>query len=177
MPEFRRCSSGDHVMGFLLKFRVRVFSLAIFAILLAGLSNVWEASTNASESGSTSHANPSTSVRPFSLTDHTGRQVTERDFIGKFLLVYFGFTYCPDVCPTGLHIISSAVEQLRSEGKNIIPVFITVDPERDSPSVMATYVKFFHPRLIGLTGNTEQIANIANIFSVRYSKVFTVPPT
>ena len=108
---------------------------------------------------------------PFRLTDHTGRAVTEADFAGRFLLVYFGFTYCPDVCPTELGIIASAMDLLEDAGERVTPVFITVDPERDTPSALADYVSRFHPRMIGLTGTAEQIAAAARAYRVFYAKV------
>lgn len=108
---------------------------------------------------------------PFSLTDHTGRAVTEADFAGRFLLVYFGFTYCPDVCPTELGTIAAALDALETEGERVIPVFITVDPERDTVEAMADYVARFHPRMVGLTGTPAQIAAVARTYRVFYAKV------
>src|SRR5256885_1898476 len=93
---------------------------------------------------------------PFTLVDHTGRTRTDADFRGKFLLVYFGFTFCPDVCPTDLQVISSAIDQLDAAGELLQPLFITVDPERDTPAHLSQYVPMFHPRLIGMTGNVDQ---------------------
>ena len=94
---------------------------------------------------------------PFALIDHTGTSRTERDFRGKLLLVYFGFTYCPDVCPTDLQNIGLALDRLGAEGDKVQPVFVTVDSERDTPSHLAEYVPMFHPRLIGLTGDAAAI--------------------
>src|SRR5690606_5905634 len=84
---------------------------------------------------------------PFTLTDHTGRRVTDKDFRGKYMLVYFGFTFCPDVCPSGLQVISAALDELGPKADKITPIFITVDPERDTPEQLAQYVSSFHPRL------------------------------
>jgi protein SCO1/2 len=89
---------------------------------------------------------------PFSLVDHTGRAVTEADFAGRFMLVYFGFTYCPDVCPTELGIIAAAIDLLEGQGERVVPALITIDPERDTPAALADYVNRVHPRMIGLTG-------------------------
>src|SRR5258706_6087346 len=77
---------------------------------------------------------------PFTLTDQTGRRVTEQDFRGRFMLIYFGFTYCPDVCPSALQLMSAALDELGSKGDRIQPLLITVDPERDSPELLAKYV-------------------------------------
>ena len=109
---------------------------------------------------------------PFTLTDHNGKTVTEADFKGKPTLIYFGFTYCPDVCPTSLVLMQTAVEQL-GEGteKRVNMVLITVDPERDTPAVLKDYVGNFGPTMIGLTGTPEQIAAVAKEFRVYYQKV------
>lgn len=109
---------------------------------------------------------------PFSLLDHKGRRVTEKDFRGRYMLVYFGFTYCPDVCPAGLQVISEALRMLGEEkAQKVVPIFITVDPERDTVEQMASYVKNFHPRLVGLTGSAKEIAAAASAFRVYYAKV------
>jgi cytochrome oxidase Cu insertion factor (SCO1/SenC/PrrC family) len=105
---------------------------------------------------------------PFSLIDHKERAVTDRDFRGKFMLVFFGYTFCPDVCPIDLHIISKAVDALGEVGTRVQPIFITVDPERDTVEVLARYVSHFHPRLLGLTGTPEQVATAAQTYSVLY---------
>jgi protein SCO1/2 len=108
---------------------------------------------------------------PFQLTDHTGRAVTEADFAGRFMLVYFGFTYCPDVCPTELGTIAAALDALEEAGERVTPVLVTVDPERDTPAALADYVSRFHPRMVGLTGTPEQVAAVARAYRVFYAKV------
>lgn len=105
---------------------------------------------------------------PFSLIDHNGRSVTDHDFRGKFMLVFFGYTFCPDVCPIDLQIISKAVDALGEAGTQVQPIFITVDPERDTVEVLARYVSHFHPRLLGLTGTPEQVAMAAQSYGVLY---------
>jgi cytochrome oxidase Cu insertion factor (SCO1/SenC/PrrC family) len=107
---------------------------------------------------------------PFELTDHNGRKRTDADFRGKFLIVYFGYTTCPDICPTDLLEISRAVEALGAAGGDVQPLFISVDPERDSAAVLAQYVAPFHPRLIGLTGTPEQIRAVAHAYKAYYAK-------
>jgi len=107
----------------------------------------------------------------FSLTDQNGRAVTEADFAGRYLLVYFGFTYCPDVCPTELGVIASALDELGADAERVTPVFITIDPERDSVEAMADYVSRFHPRMVGLTGTPAQVAAAARAYRVFYAKV------
>jgi protein SCO1/2 len=108
---------------------------------------------------------------PFSLTDHTGRAVTEADFAGRFMLVYFGFTFCPDVCPTELGTIAAALDALEEQGERVTPVLVSVDPERDTPAALADYVARFHPRMVGLTGTPEQVAAAARAYRVFYAKV------
>jgi protein SCO1 len=108
---------------------------------------------------------------PFELIDHSGRTRTEQDFRGRLMLVYFGFTYCPDVCPTDLQAIGLAVDKLGADSANVQPLFVTVDPERDTPAHLAEYVKLFHPRLIGLTGSAEAIRKAADAYKVYYARV------
>lgn len=106
----------------------------------------------------------------FDLVDHHGNRVTEEDFAGRWQLVFFGFTYCPDVCPTTLATIAEVLDTLGTDADQVAPLFITVDPERDTPAVMAEYVAVFHPKLIGLTGTPEQIEAAAKSFRVYYAK-------
>lgn len=108
---------------------------------------------------------------PFTLTDHSGRRVTEADFRGKYMLILFGFTYCPDICPSGLQVMSAALTQLGAKADRITPMFVSVDHERDTPAQMAEYVKSFHPRLVGLTGSAAEIAAAAKAYRVYYKKV------
>ena len=105
----------------------------------------------------------------FSLVRQDGVAVTERDYPGP-LLVYFGFTYCPDVCPTELGRMADVIDALGSAGARVTPLFITIDPQRDTPAALADYVSRFHPRLQGLTGSTEQIAEVARRYRVFYSR-------
>ncbi len=108
---------------------------------------------------------------PFSLTDHTGRRVTEKDFKGGLSLVYFGFTYCPDVCPTELQVMADAMDKLGDKASKVTQLFISVDPERDTVEQMASYVPNFHDRLIGLTGTVDEVKKAAKAYKVYYRKV------
>jgi protein SCO1/2 len=108
---------------------------------------------------------------PFSLIDQTGKRVTDQDFRGKVMLVFFGFTNCPDICPAGLQVMTAALEKLGTRADDIVPIFITLDPERDTPEKMSEYVKNFSPRLIGLTGSPTDIATVAKAYRVFYQKV------
>ena len=108
---------------------------------------------------------------PFSLIDQTGKHVTEKDFLGRYTLVYFGFTNCPDICPAGLQVMSAAIDKLGTKGASITPVFITLDAQRDTPEKLAGYVKSFHPRLVGLSGTAENLASAAKAYRVYSQKV------
>jgi cytochrome oxidase Cu insertion factor (SCO1/SenC/PrrC family) len=108
---------------------------------------------------------------PFELTDQAGHVRTERDFRGQLMLVYFGFTYCPDICPTDLQAIGLALDKLGNDAGSVQPLFITVDPERDTSEHLAEYVPLFHPRLIGLTGTADAIRKAADEYKVYYAKV------
>ena len=108
---------------------------------------------------------------PFALTDQAGHARTDRDFRGRLMLVYFGFTFCPDVCPTDLQAIGLALDRLCPDGDQVQPIFITVDPERDTASHLADYVPMFHPRLIGLTGSADAIRKVADAYKVYYARV------
>ena len=108
---------------------------------------------------------------PFTLTAHTGERISDEAFRGKFMLVAFGFTHCPDVCPAELQVMTAALESMGPEAERVQPLFITIDPERDTPAHLADYMAHFHPRLIGLTGSAEEIAEVADAYHVWYEKV------
>jgi cytochrome oxidase Cu insertion factor (SCO1/SenC/PrrC family) len=107
---------------------------------------------------------------PFDLTDHGGRRRTDADFRGKLLLIYFGYTHCPDVCPTELQAMSLALDMLGTTGEAVQPLFITVDPARDTPSHLADYVSSFHPRLVALTGEDSAIRKVALAYKVYFAR-------
>jgi cytochrome oxidase Cu insertion factor (SCO1/SenC/PrrC family) len=107
---------------------------------------------------------------PFELIDHRCNKRTDADFRGKLLLVYFGYTYCPDVCPTDLMQIGLAVDKLGAAGGEVQPLFISVDPERDTVSMLAGYVALLHPRLIGLTGTAAQVRAVADEYKAYYAR-------
>lgn len=110
-------------------------------------------------------------VANFTLSTHTGETVSDATYRGRWLLVFFGFTHCPDVCPTGLATIAQVMDELGPEGEAVQPLFISIDPERDTPETMAEFVSAFHPRIVGLTGATEAIAAAAKNFRVYYARV------
>ena len=107
---------------------------------------------------------------PFELTDQTGHRRTDADFRGKLVVLYFGYTFCPDVCPTELQSISLALDKLGAAADTVQPLFITVDPERDTPARLADFVSSFHPRLIGLTGSPADIRKTAIAYRTFFAK-------
>jgi protein SCO1/2 len=114
-------------------------------------------------------ANPPVTIGgPFTLTSPDGATVTEQTYRGKWLLVYFGYTSCPDICPTALLEITAALEKLGADADRLQPLFITVDPRRDTPAVMGNYTQSFDPRIVGLTGTPQQIAAVAEEYGVYY---------
>jgi protein SCO1/2 len=112
---------------------------------------------------------------PFALTDGTGRAVTDRDYRGRDMLVYFGYTFCPDVCPTTLSDVAAALDKLGPRAADVQPLFITVDPKRDTPEVVGKYAAAFSPRLVGLTGTPAQIKSVAAEYRVYYAEHRTGP--
>ena len=112
---------------------------------------------------------------PFTLTDGNGKTVTDQAFRGKYMLVYFGYTYCPDVCPTTLNDVAQAIDKLGDRVGKLQPLFITVDPARDTPAVVGQYTAAFSPKLEGLTGTPDQIAAVAKEYRVYYAKHSTGP--
>jgi len=107
---------------------------------------------------------------PFTLTDQAGRQRSDTEFRGKLMIVYFGYTFCPDVCPADLMAITQALDALGPAAEGVQPIFITIDPERDT-KVLADYVSAFHHSLVGLTGSPEQIRKVANSYKAFYAKL------
>ncbi len=111
----------------------------------------------------------------FTLEDGNGHPVTDRDFRGHYMLVYFGYTFCPDVCPTTLNAMADAMDRLGPQAGKIRPIFITVDPRRDTPPVVKQYVAAFGQGIVGLTGTPEQIAKVAKAYRVYYAEHHTGP--
>jgi protein SCO1 len=138
--------------------------IVLAALMLAGCSASGPSFKNADITG----ANYG---RSFTLTDHTGRTRTLEDFRGKVVVMFFGYTYCPDVCPTTLAELKAVKEQLGEDGKSLQVLFVTVDPERDTPKVLANYVPAFDPSFLGLYGDAAATATVAKEFKVFYQKV------
>jgi len=114
---------------------------------------------------------------PFTLTDQDGKRVSDTQLAGRYRLIYFGYTFCPDVCPTDLQTLMKGLTLFEKQdaalAARVQPIFITVDPERDTPPVLKQWVAAFHPRLVGLTGSPAEIAAVAKEYAVYYKKVET----
>lgn len=147
--------------------RIIVILAAAVLLLAAGAGGFFLMNRQLSQTGATGVALVG---GPFSLVNQDGKRVTEKDFLGKYMLVFFGYTYCPDVCPTELQVMTAALDQMGPEAEKIQPVFVSVDPQRDTPEVLKAYVGNFGPRLMGLTGTPEEIASVAKAYRVYYAK-------
>lgn len=152
------------------RIRLSLWALAAFAWLVFGGAYLVQSIYSPEPLRSTSSGEAAIRSK-FALTDHTGNRVTEADFYGRWQIVFFGFTYCPDVCPTTLAYLADVFNRLGDRGERIAPIFITIDPSRDTPDVMAEYVRAFHPKLVGLTGSDAEIAAAAQAFRVYYEKM------
>lgn len=108
---------------------------------------------------------------PFELVSHTGQTVTDKQVIDRPTLMYFGYTFCPDICPVDVQVMSDAVELLAEKNIEVRPTFVTVDPERDTPEELAVYVEAMNPKMIALTGSATQIRDTADAFKVYYNRV------
>lgn len=108
---------------------------------------------------------------PFTLLDQTGKRVSDKDFTGRYMLVFFGFTHCPDICPSGLQVMSAALDRLGDKAKDVVPLFFTLDPARDTPEKLKDYLSSFGPRFVGLTGSAEEMAAVAKAYRVYYKVV------
>lgn len=147
---------------------VRVFAVVVLLLaVVAGVllytpwgRQIWQRETNIALIGG-----------PFHLIDQNGQPRSDSDFRGQYLLVFFGFTNCPDVCPTTLSTVTNAMDKLGSDAAKVTPLFITVDPERDTPAVMKAYAANFTPRLVALSGSPDAIAAAAKLYRIYYKKV------
>lgn len=154
--------------------RIALVVSLIVAVLAAEW--VWLKTQDEGPSGDSAPAATPQAVVPgggFTLVDHEGKPASDEVFVGRHLLMLFGYTLCPDVCPTSLGSIAAALELLGESGEAVQPLFVTLDPERDTPEVLADYVTAFHPRLIGLTGSPEQIRKVAHDYRVYYARADT----
>jgi protein SCO1/2 len=146
--------------------------LLLVAAMAGGL--IWHESENVPGLGRTVTSGKVEVGGPYALTDQNGKAVSSTDFHGKYQLIYFGYSFCPDVCPTTLGVISQALDQMGVDQNRIVPIFITIDPERDTPSVLKSYMAAFGPRFVGLTGTPAQIAAVEKEYRV-YAKKQPLP--
>jgi protein SCO1/2 len=153
--------SRRNVIDYVSHFRLQHLRLQILCLVAAAIWLVAASVTRA--------AAPVTVGGPFTLTAPDGTTVTDQTYRDKWLLVFFGYTFCPNICPTTLVEIASALEQLGSDAERLQAIFITVDPARDTPSVLATYTASFDNRIVGLTGTDAQIANVAKAYGAYYA--------
>jgi protein SCO1/2 len=141
--------------------------LLLVAALAGGL--IWHESQTVPGLGRTVSTGQAAVGGPFALTDQDGQKRASTDFRGKYQLIYFGYSFCPDVCPTTLAVMAEALDKMGSDGNRIVPVFITIDPERDTPAVLKKYMAAFGPHFVGLTGSPADIAKVEKEYRV-YAK-------
>ncbi len=152
--------------------------LGLVALLLAAGLVAWQSVRRGAQPFVVTGAAPTTGVAqvggPFELVDQHGETRRESDFAGRYMLVYFGYTYCPDICPMTLDIMSRALRRLAEDdaeaAAQVVPVFVSVDPERDTVEALAAYAPSFHADLVALTGSPEQVAAAAKVYRVYYAK-------
>ena len=154
------------------KTTVQALALAVvFMAAVAGGVYLWNAGSDAQRTTETRKTGKALIGGPFKLTDHTGTVRTEKDLLGRYTLMSFGFTHCPDVCPTTLQTMSEAMEALGPAADKVQPVFVSVDPDRDTVARLKVYHGSFDKRVMMLTGDTVSIARIAKAYKVGYKKM------
>ncbi|KAG5438963.1 hypothetical protein PCANB_002293 [Pneumocystis canis] len=153
---------------------------ALFIITGAGL--IWYFENEKKKMQQRRHASKNMSIGevkiggPFELIDHDGRNITNKDFLGKFMLIYFGFTRCPDICPEELSKMATIIDHVNNQKNVLTPIFITCDPNRDTPSQIKEYLQEFHPQIIGLTGTYESIKALCKSYRVYFSTPPNIKP-
>lgn len=157
----------------------RALTLTAFGFSLGAVLAVWQAESSTpaaakvAAASSTTSAEMTTGVKvggAFSLTDHNGKSVTEKSWPGKYKLVFFGYTSCPDTCPATLQKITTVIEHADPKGERIAPLFMTVDPERDTPDRLKLYLQSYNPHIVGLTGTTAQVKAAEETYRVYAAK-------
>lgn len=155
----------------------RLWLVLGLAVLLAGALGWMRFATPAVPQGNLAG---SSLGGPFTLVDQDGRRVSDRDFAGRWRLIYFGYGFCPDVCPTDLAIMGRGLKAFEAadagRAARVAPIFITIDPQRDTPAILKPFVAAFHPRLVGLTGSPDAIAAVARSFGVYARRIDTGDP-
>jgi protein SCO1/2 len=147
------------------------FALIPFLLLVAALAGalLWREADSVPGMGRVVTSGEIAVGGPFQLVDQDGKKVSDADFRGRFMLIYFGYSFCPDVCPTTLGVMAEALDRMGADGRKIVPVFITVDPARDTPKVLKQYMAAFGPRFVGLTGDDAAIGKVEKAYRV-YAK-------
>lgn len=154
-------------IGELLKSRLVVYGAVLVLAIVAGMAG-WRLLAP----GGGSRGTGTLVGGPFTLVDQQGETVSDRDFRGRLMLVYFGYTFCPDVCPMSLATMAQALDLLEpAAAERVVPIFITIDPERDTAEQLAGYAPLFHPRLVALTGSVAQVRQAAGAYRVYFAKV------
>jgi len=160
--------------------KTRLLIIALLGLVLAGAGFVAWYIVQPDRPAAIVSSETSTSGKaliggPFTLTDQNGQQRSAADLEGHYALIYFGYTYCPDICPTSLSVMTQGLDLLAEDepakAATVLPVFITVDPERDTVEALASYAGHFHPRLLALTGTPEQVDTAAKAYRIYYQKV------
>lgn len=149
------------------RWRIILVCIALLLLIAAGAWQLWRISTLPV------YGKDLTGVAlggDFSLTDHTGRQVKLSDYRGKVVVLFFGYTYCPDVCPTTLGTLKMAMKELGKDAGFVQVLFVSVDPGHDTPATLAGYIPLFDPRFVGLTGKPDVIANVAQSYNAHYAR-------
>jgi cytochrome oxidase Cu insertion factor (SCO1/SenC/PrrC family) len=142
----------------------------LFALAAASAGLLWHAGDRFAGVGQVVVTGTARVGGPFRLIDQTGRSRADGDFRGRVMLVYFGYTNCPDVCPTTLGVMADALAKLGPRRQKITPVFITIDPERDTPKALAAYLQSFGPDFVGLTGTAKSVRKVADSYHVFYGR-------
>jgi cytochrome oxidase Cu insertion factor (SCO1/SenC/PrrC family) len=147
-----------------------ILMVAMMAIVAVAVIVMWHIVANGPRDPGYADSGAPSIGGAFSLTDQSGAPVTDRTYDGSYRLIYFGYTFCPDACPTELQVMAQAIEAMGPAGEKVQPIFITIDPARDTAKQLAGYVPLFDKRLVGLTGTPEQIAAAAKAYKVYYAK-------
>lgn len=154
---------------------IAIALLAAIALGLGGRYFVVDSVSIESETAAGAPVNPAALIGgPFAMVDHDGKAVTQADYAGRYMIVYFGYTFCPDVCPLGLQLIGEALDIFAENGgdvSKVAPLFVTVDPERDTPEILKEYLSNFHPAFRGLSGSLAQLTEMGKAYRVYFAKV------
>jgi len=147
-------------------------ALIPYLLLVAALAGgiLWRESENVPGLGRVVTTGQADVGGPFQLTDQHGKRVSDKDFRGRYMLIYFGYSFCPDVCPTTLAVMAQALDKLGDRSRRVTPIFITIDPERDTPKVLDDYMKAFGPNFVGLTGSAAEIKDAEKKYRVYAAK-------